>query len=136
VGDSNPSPGAAAAQVFVQPFPPTGSVYPVARGLHPLWSPDGGSLFYHRLPDTRNHMEAVAVTSRQGHVNFAFSAPVSLPLRDMQYSPPNGERNWDAMPDGQRFLGLAPLSDAAAGRDQINVEINWFTELRQHVPTR
>jgi eukaryotic-like serine/threonine-protein kinase len=124
------------AQVFVQPFPATGAHYPVARGIHPLWSPDGGVLFYHRLPDTADHMEMVTVTSRSGQVNFTFSNPVSLPLREMRYSPPGGERNWDAMPDGKRFLGILPVSDAGAGRGQINVVINWIEELKQQVPPK
>jgi serine/threonine-protein kinase len=130
-----PNGTAAAAQVFVQPFPATGAIYPVARGVHPLWSRDGRQLFYHRLPDTPNHMEKVTVTSDQQQVNFTFSTPVSLPLRDMQYSPPNGERNWDTMPDGTRFLGVEQLSDFSATR-QINVVLNWFEELKQRVPMK
>jgi serine/threonine-protein kinase len=124
------------AQVFVQPFPATGAHYPVARGLHPLWSRDGGALFYHRLPDTADHMERVTVTSRSGQVNFTFSNPVSLPLREMQYAMPGGERSWDAMPDGKRLLGILPVSDTAAGRRQINVVLNWTEELKQQVPPK
>jgi hypothetical protein len=54
----------------------------------------------------------------------------------MRYSPPGGERNWDAMPDGKRFLGILPVSDAGAGRGQINVVINWIEELKQQVPPK
>jgi hypothetical protein len=101
-----------------------------------LWSRDGGALFYHRLPDTADHMERVTVTSRSGQVNFTFSNPVSLPLREMQYAMPGGERSWDAMPDGKRLLGILPVSDTAAGRRQINVVLNWTEELKQQVPPK
>jgi serine/threonine-protein kinase len=129
-GDANPTSG---AQIVVQPFPPTGARYPVARGLHPLWSPDGKELFYHRLPDTPDHMAVVRVTTQAGQPGFAFTTPASLTLRDMQYSQPGVPRNWDIMPDGYRFLGLSPR-DAARG--QIDVVMNWTEELKQRVPTR
>jgi Tol biopolymer transport system component len=124
-GDANPTSG---AQVVVQPFPPTGARYPIARGLHPMWSLDGKELFYHRLPDTPDHMEVVRITTQAGQPGFTFTTPMSLPLRDMQYGPPGGERNWDILPDGKRLLGLSPL-DAARG--QINIVINWTAELEE-----
>src|SRR5262249_45528541 len=36
-------------EIFVQPFPATGTKYQITRGTdshHPLWSPDGKELFY------------------------------------------------------------------------------------------
>jgi Tol biopolymer transport system component len=127
--DGNPVSG---GQVFVQPFPPTGTRYVISRGLHPLWSPDGKELWYHRLPDTQDHMEVVRVTSVPSQGTFAFGDPVPLPLRDMQYSQPTAERNWDMMPDGKRLLGL---SSGDSARGQINVILNWSAELRQRVPS-
>ena len=128
--DGNPVSG---GQVFVQPFPPTGTRYVISRGLHPVWSPDGKELWYHRLPDTPDHMAAVSVSAPpQG--TFTFSDPVSLPLRDMQYSQPTGERNWDMMPDGKRLLAVSSAEGSAQG--QINVVLNWLAELRQRVPSQ
>ena len=51
----------------------------IARGLHPLWSPDGKELFYHRLPDSPDHMEVVTVST---HGSFTFGNPVSVPMRE------------------------------------------------------
>jgi hypothetical protein len=95
-----------------------------------MWSPDGKELFYHRLPDTPDHMEVVRITSEANQPGFTFSAPMSLPLRDMQYSQPGAQRNWDVMPDGKRFLGLSPFD---ASRGQINVVINWTKELEERL---
>jgi eukaryotic-like serine/threonine-protein kinase len=129
-GDANPVSG---ARVLVQPFPPTGASYAISRGLHPMWSPDGKELFYHRLPDTQDHMEVVTVTSQSTQRNFTFSNPMSLPLRDMQFSRPEVERNWDIMPDGKRLVGLSSIIGA---RGQINVVLNWSEELKRLVPTK
>jgi len=128
--DGNPVSG---GQIFVQPFPSNGTRYVIARGLHPMWSPDGRELWYHRLPDTPDHMEMVSITSAPSQPTFTFGNPVALPLRDMQYSQPTAERNWDMMSDGKRLLGLS--SDPSV-RGQINVVLNWSAELLQRVPAR
>jgi len=85
-------------------------------------------LFYHRLPDTPDHMEVVRITTQAKQPGFTFTSPMSLPLRDMQYSQPGAERNWDIMPDGKRLLGLSPLELA---RGQINIVTNWTKELEE-----
>ncbi len=42
-------------------------------------------------------------------------------------------RHYDAAPDGQHFVILAPNPDSAAR--EINVVLNWFSELKRLVPT-
>jgi len=120
---------ASPAQVYVEPFPPTGARYPISRGVHPMWSHDGKELFYHRLPDTPDHMEVVTVISHAKQPTFTFSNPTSVPLRDMQFSQPISERNWDILPDGKRFVGFSAIGSSR----QINVVVNWFEELKQRV---
>ena len=92
-------------------------------------------LFYHRLPDSTDHMEVVTVST---HPDFGFGNPASVPMRAMRFSPPGNERNWDMMPDG-RFIGLidAPPSQSGSpsGR-QINIVLNWFEELKEKVPVK
>ena len=124
-GDANEVSG---GQVFVEPFPRTGARYPIARGLHPMWSPDRRELFYHRLPDTPDHMEVVDVVTQPKQPGFTSANPRSVPLRQMQYSRPNVERNWDIMPDGKRLIGVTPRATA---RGQINVVVNWLQELKE-----
>ncbi len=41
-------------------------------------------------------------------------------------------RNYDVSPDGHRFL---MIKEAEKGQDQINVILNWFSELKRLVPT-
>jgi len=51
---------------------------------------------------------------------------------------PNSERPYDVSRDG-RFLGLIDAAQAQTGApsaSQIQVVLNWFTELQQRVPTR
>jgi hypothetical protein len=49
-------------------------------------------------------------------------------------------RTYDILPDGQRFLGVAPdamfQTGGSAARAQIRVVLNWFTELQQRVPVK
>jgi hypothetical protein len=72
--------------------------------------------------------------------SFAFTKPSPLP-KPMLDGGPAFEREYDAMPDGKRFLsvmGVRPPdeeSDETATR-RIDVVLNWFTELQQRVPTK
>jgi hypothetical protein len=51
------------------------------------------------------------------------------------YTPaPGSVPYYDVSPDGQRFMILKPV-EQAAGPTQINVVLNWFEELKQKVPT-
>ena len=53
------------------------------------------------------------------------------------YVAPNAGRNYDVSADGQRFLMIrnaASDDEASPQKPQINVVLNWFTELRERVP--
>jgi len=48
-------------------------------------------------------------------------------------------RTFDVTTDGTRLLGTVSPEQSASGTSnaaQINVVLNWFTELQQRVPTR
>ncbi len=120
-------------EVFVQPFPATGAKYPIVEGGHPFWSPDGRELVYNPGPGM---IGVVTITTRP---TFSFGQGTLLPggTSGLQSKNPVAEpRVWDFAPDGKRLLGVtAPLIDTApAGLAQIQVVLNWFTELQQRVP--
>ncbi len=129
--------GGAAGSVFVQPFPTTGATYPISKGsgFHPMWSPDGRELFY-LTGGGSNQFVVVSVTTRP---TFTFGNPVPV-ARPFPPSSQRFERNNDITLDGKRFLGVvAAGQNAASGAPaapQIQVVLNWFSELQQRVPTR
>ena len=50
---------------------------------------------------------------------------------------PESPRNWDIMPDGKQFIVVAPGDQPeTASSNQINIVLNWFTELQQLVPVK
>jgi Tol biopolymer transport system component len=90
-------------EVWIEPFPHTGARYQVTRdgGSHPLWLPDGQSLYFDRdhqlfrLPvDTKNLSSRVE--------------PVALPIEG--FAQAEYRRQFDLMPGGRQFLVLFPIS--------------------------
>jgi dipeptidyl aminopeptidase/acylaminoacyl peptidase len=126
-GDTGPDISSGRTGIFVEPFPSTGAKYRISSsGLHPLWSPDGKELFY-----STGGLFVVTVTTGRG---FEFSRPVSIP-RPFSSPGPTVARAYDIMPNGQRFIGIVPSGQGqAGGSTQIQVVLNWFEELKQHVP--
>jgi Tol biopolymer transport system component len=132
------------AQIYVQPFPPTGAVYQITRGTdrnahHPFWSRDGRELYY--VP-AAGGFAVVSITTRP---TFAFGDPVSLsrgPLGFFEGGPGSTRQN-DAGEDGRVIAIMAgnPSPQAAlfgegSTAQGFHVVLNWFTELQQRVPTR
>ena len=119
------------AGIFVQPFPPTRAKVQIAVtvGIHPVWSPDGKELMY--LLAT-GQMAAVSVTTQP---TFAVGNPVQVPGGGLVANP-GLARPYDMAPDG-RMLGIV-IAQAAGGATtpEIQVVLNWLTELQQRVPTR
>jgi serine/threonine-protein kinase len=118
--------------VFVQPFPSTGSTYLItAAGFHPFWSPDGKELFYR----FRGETFAVGITTQP---TFAFGnpRPVHGSYRERG---PQFERENDITPDGKQFVGVVARGgepSATTSASQLQVVLNWFTELQQRVPVK
>ena len=62
-----------------------------------------------------------------------FSAGSPRLFFEGQYSSFVHRRNYDVTPDGQHFLMFKSADPAAT---QINVVLNWFSELQQRVPVK
>jgi eukaryotic-like serine/threonine-protein kinase len=133
------------AQIFVQPFPPTGAVYKVTQrgGSYPLWSLNQLEMFYRR-PLTGNNPTAsggaadqlvrVEVSTR-GIIGYTNEQ--SIPI--LGFLTFFGSRDYDVTKDGQRFLMVFPADRSqtrASARPQIDIVVNWFTELRERVQSK
>jgi hypothetical protein len=115
------------ATTYVEPFPPTGVKYQIARGGRPVWSRDGKELLFVPAPS-----QFMAVSVRTAPA-FAFTPPVLIPRR-FGLAPPASPRPYDLLPDG-RLVAPNPASEAAdPGAPQIHVVLNWFEELKAKVP--
>jgi Tol biopolymer transport system component len=115
-------------EIYVQPYPGPGGKWQVSTegGTEPVWNPNGRELFYR----SGDKMMVVDIATQP-----SFAAGKPRMLFEGQYVPtPATAPNYDVSPDGQRFLMLKPV-EQAAGPTQINVVLNWFEELKQKVPT-
>ncbi|MEX2273263.1 MAG: protein kinase [Vicinamibacterales bacterium] len=125
--DSTTVPG----QVYLQPFPPTGTKYLVGAGGHPYWTPKGTELIVNTGPG-RSAVIRVTTSPR-----VSFGQPQAL-FRDQRAEPnsANGRRNADHMPDQQRILGVTrgATSPGAQAESGITVVLNWFDDVRARAP--
>ena len=116
--------------VYVQPFPPTGRTYRVTEApvnhFGPLWSADGTELFYQQ----NNRMFVVDVGTTGGFQN---GPERTLAIQGFLAFRPY--RDYDVMPDSQRFLVAFSEGQTDLGPgSQINIVLNWFEELTERVP--
>jgi Tol biopolymer transport system component/tRNA A-37 threonylcarbamoyl transferase component Bud32 len=115
-------------EIYVQPYPGPGGKWQISTegGTEPVWNPNGRELFYR----SGSKMMAVDILTQPsfvaGRPRMLFEGPY-LPT-------PLTNPNYDVSPDGQRFLMLKPSESAEAAPTQINVVLNWFEELKRHVP--
>jgi Tol biopolymer transport system component len=88
-------------EVWIEPFPRTGTRYQVTRdgGSHPLWRPDGRSLYF----DRDHQMFELAVNTQD---LSSRNEPRPLPIKG--FAQAEYRRQFDLMPDGSRFLVLLP----------------------------
>jgi len=123
--------------VFVQPLPPTGTLYQVTPvndlGHHPFWSRDGRELFYFGASGTR--MVSVVVEPSGSGLEFGVPEPLSteFPTNMTQ----RGPLNYDITPDGRTFAWTRVGGAAAAPSGeatQLRIVLNWFEELKRQVP--
>ena len=90
-------------EVWLTPMPPTATRYQLTRdgGSHPLWLPDGRSLYF----DRNSQLFQLAVNLDDPAVA---AEPVPLPITGFV----QGEyrRQFDLMPNGRQFLVLVPVT--------------------------
>ena len=117
-------------EIYVQPFPPTGSKSQITQegGRWLLWSPNGSQLLF------RLNGQQLTVVDIETTPAVTSGNPQSIALAN-----PRGFRNFDFMPNGERFVTVVPAVDGEteeeqAPPDQINIILNWFEELKERVP--
>ena len=126
--------------IYVRPFPNIDEgKWQVSQGagFSPVWSPDGGELFYVAAGPNGRAMMAVGYA---GDPTFTPSRPERL------FALPSGlqigasYRQWDVAPDGERFVMLRETDEDPTGSDprlgaaELVYVGNWFTELAERVP--
>ncbi len=119
--------------LFAKPFPDDGTKFQIATELSraPVWSPDGKELFY------QSNMRGLMAVPIQTGPPFKVGNAVPAGPKDIVMPIP-GSRNFDVTRDGKQFL-VVVLGDTktnAPPRQQINIVLNWFEELRQRAPVR
>src|SRR5262249_35630 len=124
-------------EIYARPYPGPGNevTISVGGGKEPVWAPSGRELFY------RHDGKLLAVTIGKSAALLAVSAPARLfggPYRPDAGGTAGGVANYDLSPDGQHFVMVEELkSESRAQRvTGLQVIFNWFTELKQRVPTR
>jgi serine/threonine-protein kinase len=116
-------------QVYVQPFPPTGTRFQLSARTgdlphHPLWSADGKELLY--VPRV-GQLEAVTVQTRP---TLVFGKAVPVP-RTFPTAAPSTPRTFDMAPNGKIIGVVIPGQSSSAGTQQnIRVVLNWFEDLK------
>ena len=123
--------------VYVQPFPPTGVRYRVTEevGNAPLWSTDGGEIFYRRgAQAVVGFAEGLLGISIATEPQFAFGGEQTIPIEGFRVFA--AFRDYDITPNGEQFVMVFPADEADSGpaRRQINIVLNWFEELKERVP--
>ena len=121
--------------VFVQPFPLTGSksqLPPTNTNHHPAWWADGKEIFY--FPGQSRTL-IIPVSTEAG---FSFGTAQTLQVSCPCNEAPETRRQYDVMPDGSGVLSFVGGADGTGADtpNEIRIVYNWFTELEQLVPTR
>jgi len=108
-------------EVHVRPWPAMDANFPVSAGggTEPIWSRDGGELYYRHGDDVL----AVGITVQDGRLQR--TSPRVLFSRSL-FHDFSGDLSWDLGPDG-RFVMLRPVP---GGRATVHVALNWIDDVR------
>lgn len=117
-------------EIYVRPFPDVDAgrwQVSTGGGAEPLWSRDGGELFY------RNGDALVAVNV-ETETSFTASGVRTLFQGEHFVGVGQGGRSYDVSLDGERFLMIQSIADEADA-PRIVIVKNWIEELQRLVPT-
>jgi serine/threonine-protein kinase len=108
-------------EVHVRPWPAMDANFPISAGggTEPLWSPDGGELYYRR----GDEVLVVGIAVQDGRLQR--TSPRVLFSRRL-FHDFSGDISWDLGPGG-RFLMLRPVP---GGRATVHVALNWIDDVR------
>ena len=123
-------------QVYLQRFPGLGDrrvVSVAGGGWMPAWSRDGGELFYLRGGPPNAVMRVKVQTSSDGRADIGTE---SVLAGFRYYSPRGSNRFYEVTRDAQRLLVISNAAETDSARNQINIVINWFDELKRLVPIK
>jgi Tol biopolymer transport system component len=109
-------------EIYVSPFPNTGTRWLVAEGTDPSWSPDGSEIYYR----SGTRLMAVRIDKASG------VRAVSQRLVIEPFIPPLYD-DYDIHPDGKTLVLVRPAGGDARGRE-ITLVLNWLTELARVEP--
>ena len=117
------------SEIYVGQYPEMNRRWRVSTdgGREPAWSPDGREIFYRSGADVM----AVSVHTTP---NFGSDPPRRL-FEDRFVPSPNTFTGYSLSRDGKRFL-FAQRLQADPPPTQLNVVVNWFTELRRAAAAR
>jgi len=89
-------------EVWLEPLPSDGKRYQLTRngGSHPLWSPDGQSVYF----DRASQLFQLAVNIKEPSSS---AEPIALPITGFVQA--EYRRQFDMMPNGRQFLVLIPV---------------------------
>jgi hypothetical protein len=112
------------SEIYVQPFPGPGPRQPISTGggQWPLWSRQGGELFF----TTLDRLMAVDITTTP-----AFSAGAPRVVLEGRYRGSlNGNTPYAESVDGRRFLRVQQVQPDRAVT-HVDLVLNWFTEVER-----
>jgi serine/threonine-protein kinase len=104
-------------EIYVSPFPNTGTRWLVSEGTDPSWSPDGSEIYYR----SGTRLMAVRIDKTSG------VRAVSQRLVIEPFTPPLYD-DYDIHPDGKTLALVRPAGGDARGRE-ITLVLNWLTDL-------
>ena len=114
------------AEVYIQPFPPTGEKWQISNdnGGQPEWRGDGRELYY-SVQAVPARIMAVDIALK-GH---ALKAGIPHLLFEAAMQDVGARNGWVVTRDGQKFLAVVPVNEKRV--DSFRVIVNWPSLVRK-----